>query len=86
MFKKTKIARIDSRILTKAADEQYVVKELVNEKKLRLVYRGSEDGFGAADFHRKCDNKGATISVIETTDGEIVGGYASVPWKSEGGF
>ena len=32
------------------------------EVTLSLLYRGSRDGFGAVDFHAKCDDKGATVT------------------------
>ncbi|TNV79730.1 hypothetical protein FGO68_gene8889 [Halteria grandinella] len=50
-----------------------------------LLYRGTRDGFGAEDFHRMCDEKGATITIIETTKDFILGGYASVSWKKSEG-
>ena len=50
----------------------------------KLIYRGTRDGFEASNFHRLCDNKGATISVIKTTQGYIFGGYTNVGWKSSG--
>src|SRR6185369_15421821 len=30
----------------------------------KLLLRGSRDGFSASDFHRLCDNKGPTVTVI----------------------
>lgn len=45
-----------------------------------LLYRGSRDGFEAKDFHEKCDNKGPTLVIIENTNGNKFGGYASVSW------
>ncbi len=51
----------------------------------RLIYKASRDGFRAADFHRCCDNKGETISVIHTTRGYLFGGYTDVPWTSASG-
>jgi hypothetical protein len=38
-----------------------------------LLYKGSRDGFNAKDFHRLCDNKGPTITVIRTRQGRIFG-------------
>ncbi len=29
-----------------------------------LLYRGSEDGWGLEDFHSRCDNKGATMTLL----------------------
>jgi len=47
-----------------------------------LLYKASRDGFGAKDFHRLCNNKGATLTLIESTEGCIFGGYSEVEWKS----
>jgi hypothetical protein len=33
------------------------------EIQLTLYYRGSRDGWMAKDFHSKCDNKGATMTL-----------------------
>ena len=35
------------------------------------------------DFHKKCDNKGKTITLIQNEKGYIFGGYASIPWTSD---
>ena len=52
----------------------------------KLIYRGTRDGFQASTFHSLCDNKGATISVIKTTQGYIFGGYANVGWTGSGQY
>ncbi len=38
-----------------------------------LLYKGNRDGFNAKDFHRLCDNKGPTITVIRTRQGKLFG-------------
>jgi hypothetical protein len=43
---------------------------------LSLLYRGSRDGFRGADFHAKCDDKGATVTIVKSTEGRIFGGYS----------
>ena len=48
--------------------------------KFKLLYKGTTDGDTKEIFHKKCDNKGPTISIIESTDGQIFGGYASKSW------
>ena len=53
---------------------------------LELLYRGSWDGWKPSDFHAKCDNKGATITVIRSSDGFIFGGFADKSWKSSGRY
>ena len=47
-----------------------------------LLYRGSKDGFKAKDFHSKCDGHSNTITIIKVQNGDIIGGYTSVEWKS----
>ena len=51
-----------------------------------LLYRGSHDGHTPVAFHSKCDNKGCTLTVIETTCGTIIGGYSNTAWLSSGGY
>jgi hypothetical protein len=46
-----------------------------------LLYQGTRDGFGAADFHSRCDGKGSTLTVVETSSGYVVGGYTNVSWN-----
>jgi len=52
----------------------------------RLLYRLSRDGKDSQSFHSNCNDKGPTITIIETTDGHIVGGYSNVPWSSSGSY
>ncbi|KAG9293401.1 hypothetical protein G9A89_006686 [Geosiphon pyriformis] len=52
----------------------------------KLLLRGSRNGFTPADFHRLCDNKGATVSVIKVKGtGHLIGGYNPQSWHSRGG-
>ena len=32
---------------------------------MKLIYRGSRDGMTGKDFHKKCDKKGETITLIK---------------------
>jgi hypothetical protein len=72
---------------------------LGKQTKLELLYRASRDGWRApfvshfsydrqspSDFHRKCDNQGATVTVIKSTGGYVFGGYADLPWASSGQY
>jgi hypothetical protein len=40
-----------------------------------LIYRASQDGFEANDFHSKCDQKPNTLMIIKSEHGNIFGGY-----------
>ena len=60
--------------------EQKLFKDWLNKKKFKseLLLRKSRDGSKPEDFHRKCDNKGNKITIIETTKGNIFGGYTEL--------
>ena len=52
------------------------------EIKFNLLFRKSRDGSTGEDFHRFCDNKGATLILIETDKGYKFGGYTPMDWTS----
>jgi hypothetical protein len=54
-------------------------------KRFTLLWRGSRDGFGAGDFHSRCDGHAPTLTLIQDTDGNIFGGFTPVEWDSHGG-
>jgi len=83
----------DSVILSRQQETRicsWVAAQKKHPVKLQLLYRASRDGWKGMDFHSRCDNKGATITVIKRTDqsgnvlGRIFGGYADVAWNSNG--
>ena len=47
-------------------------------KKLKLIYRASENNFTWWSFHNKCDGHGPTIMIMHSNYGNIFGGYVSV--------
>ncbi len=48
-----------------------------------LRYRGSRDGWMAADFHRLCDGLGSTAVLFKIKEnGNCVGGFTSAKWAS----
>jgi len=55
-----------------------------NSKRLSLVYKATEDGFGAADFHDKCNGVGHTLVLVQAESGNIFGGYTEADWSGEG--
>jgi hypothetical protein len=50
---------------------------LIKGRKLWLNYKGSRNGFQASDYHDK-NLYVPTLTIIETTSGEIFGGYSSL--------
>jgi hypothetical protein len=51
-------------------------------QKWRLLYRATRDGFGSADFHRKCDDKPNTLTIIKAMNSTIFGGLTYKSWSS----
>ena len=52
----------------------------------KLLYLASRDGWDASDFHRMCDGKGATLTVVNSSGGYIFGGYTDVAWAQHKGL
>eukprot|EP01080_Neovahlkampfia_damariscottae_P001397 gene1397-12017_t len=52
----------------------------------KCIYKGTKDTFAANVFHSKCDNKGPTVTVIRSTNGNIFGGYTPCKWASSGSY
>jgi hypothetical protein len=50
-------------------------------KHFKILWRGSRDGFGASEFHRRCDGHANTLIVILDTNGNIFGGFTPVEWE-----
>jgi len=68
-------------------DQQKKVQEWLPDKSVwKLIYKGSVNGFGGADFHKNCDNKGETVSVICSTSNYLFGGYTPASWTSAGNY
>ena len=79
---------IDSTILSKHRSSQiesWLLEDGLYED-LELLYRGSRDGRKGSYFNDKCDNKGATITAIQSTGGFIFGGFSDKIWTSSKGY
>ena len=44
-----------------------------------LLFRASRDGFTASAFHTKCDNKGPTVTVVQSRSANIFGSFTEKP-------
>jgi hypothetical protein len=51
------------------------------EVKLSLLYRASEHGFRAREFHRLCDKKGPTITLVKAEGGQVTAFYNGGSWN-----
>jgi hypothetical protein len=56
--------------------------EEFRRKCFNLLWRGSRDGFTAREFHRRCDGRANTLTLILDTDGNVFGGFTPVEWET----
>ncbi len=57
------------------------------QQKWELIYKATWDGIRGQDFHRCCDNKGPTMTIIQSkNDNYLFGGYTEVSWTCDGKY
>jgi hypothetical protein len=66
--------------------EDLLEKKELDDRKWSLLYRGTRDGFKASNFHSNCDNKPNTLTIIQSTIGNIFGGFTSAQWDLSHSF
>ncbi|KAH3760738.1 hypothetical protein Pelo_7483 [Pelomyxa schiedti] len=52
----------------------------------RLLWRGSDHGFGGVKFHELCNNITPTLSIVRTTTNYICGGYTNIQFDGRSGY
>ncbi|MBX9641612.1 MAG: TLD domain-containing protein, partial [Mycobacteriaceae bacterium] len=57
-----------------------------SDSSYHLLYRASRDGKDSASFHRLCDHKGPTVTIIKDSSGNVFGGYTSASWNETGDY
>ncbi len=72
----------DTKILSSEHQEHLNRLYGINDQRWQLIYRASRDGFTAEHFHKRCDDYGPTITVIQSLKGFIFGRFTTVPWTS----
>ncbi|CAF4149393.1 unnamed protein product [Rotaria sp. Silwood2] len=71
--------------------ESYEHKQKLNEfygnpdQQWELIYKATRDGFSTEAFHKKCDKKGPTMTIIKSAKKFIFGGCTSVSWSLDCG-
>eukprot|EP01083_Nonionella_stella_P163184 536322_1 len=83
---KTERQSLDSKIITDKTEQQklenVLVKQLKKQNlKLKLLYRAGVVNL-PSEFHRTCDYKGATITIVHTEFNHVFGCYTSIPWTA----
>jgi len=76
-------SRFDSFILSEIKDLMLLC-EFPVDQKWALIYRATQDGFEASQFHSKCDDKPNTLIIIKSTNDNIFGGYTEHSWSGLG--
>ena len=51
--------------------------------KFQTLYKASDHNYSHESFHKLCDGKSPTITIIESNHGNIFGGYTPIPWSSD---
>ncbi len=52
----------------------------------KRCYSKKTDGGSGSTFHSKCDNKGPTLSIFKSNNGNLYGGYYSKSWVSNNNY
>ena len=74
------ITGVEKELLKKKIEEIGLDCKAILETK--MIYNAEKDGWNAIDFHSRCDDKGPTLVVIQTTDFETIGGFTVESWES----
>jgi len=82
-LKITKVAQLESIIIQEKnkVNELMVLCEFASNQKFSLIYRANQDGFEAAKFHAKCDDKPNTFIIVKSENGNVFGGYTEQSWS-----
>jgi len=75
----------NSKILT-TPEQLNLLKKWTNKDSLnlKLLYRGTTDGFTGQAFHSKCDGKNETITLVKAQGtNKIFGGYLDEAWQTQ---
>ncbi|KAJ5073626.1 pep-cterm sorting domain-containing protein [Anaeramoeba ignava] len=84
-----RIKQIPSKIITKNQNMIKSLKNWINNpeffEKMKLGFSLSKTENDATKFHEICDDKGPTLVLIQSKNGNIFGGFTSVGWKSSVG-
>ena len=59
------------------------IKEKTNKEVINFesIFKMKENGYDSKDFHKYCDDKEPTLTLIKTTKDKIFGGFTPLNWK-----
>lgn len=58
------------------------VRDYFPQATFKKIYDANTDGWDSDDFHRCCDNKGWTLTIVLTTTNFIFGGFTIAEFES----
>jgi hypothetical protein len=70
---------LDSLIVLDKQKQLMSLCEFTQCQKWNLIYRATQDGFEADNFHSKCDDKPNTLIIVKSVNGNIFGTYMHGP-------
>jgi len=79
----------NSKIILNDKEKEKTIRNWINPNqniKFELLFRKSRDGSSCKIFHQYCDNKGPTLTLVETTKGYKFGGYTPYSFQSSTGY
>ena len=80
----------DSLIINDDINQQKVISNWISEKinnniiNFEKIFTMSINGSSSKDFHKFCDNKGPTLTLIKTTTNKNFGGFTPLNWEYSG--
>ena len=77
ILKKEQQRKNDLNLISKWIDQSQKIE-------FKLIFKKSIHGDTTNDFHCYCDNKGKTVTIIETKDGYRFGGFKNDSWDTKG--
>ena len=81
---------MDSKIIKNDFEKEKAIKNWIDpfnkNIKFELLFRKSRDGSSCQTFHQYCDNKGPSLTLVETTKGYKFGGYTPFSFQSQIGY
>ena len=86
--KKEKEEEIDfGQIIKNEKEKKFLIDEIEKKlntkiKRANVIFSTKKDGDDPSTFHKKCDHKYNTLTLIEAVNNRRFGGFANLPWCS----
>jgi hypothetical protein len=81
-------SKFDSNIIRSISESKHLMRlcQFDNTDSFELLYRATDHGFRARDFHTKCDNIPNTLTIIRSKSDMIFGAYTTAQWDTSNRF